>query len=101
MVIGQVRAPDLIDPIDLQFPQQIGVNLVLWIGARRFRAGVQSPYTHKPHQTLYSFAIDLKTVVIQRSSRSRREPLKGRFRCNSSSFRIISMSPSLTPASFR
>ena len=37
---------------------------MLWIAARRLRAGVQSSYTHKPHQTLHTFAIDLKIVVI-------------------------------------
>ena len=37
---------------------------MLWIGARRLRARVQSPYTHKPHQAPHTFAIDLKIVVI-------------------------------------
>ena len=62
--IGQIRAPDLVDSIDSQFPQKIGINLVLRVGARCLRAWVQSLYTHKSHQTLYSFAIDLETVVI-------------------------------------
>jgi hypothetical protein len=54
----------------IHYRNQIQETLVLRVVARCLRAWVQSPYTHKSHQTLYSFAIDLKTVVIPEVSGS-------------------------------
>ena len=55
-IVGDVRGPDLVDPINLHSLQQIGKDPV----SRRWFAGVGTPVdgfqTHQPHQPSNPFS---------------------------------------------
>jgi hypothetical protein len=56
--VGDVGAPDLIDPLDRQPAEQIRVDLVLRRRFARVRPLVDRHQPHQPHQPLDSFAVD-------------------------------------------
>lgn len=61
--IGDIGAPDLIGPGDLESPQEIGKNpaLVGWFaGFGPWIIGLQA---HQPHETPNSFVVDLMLIA--------------------------------------
>ena len=56
--VGDVRAPDLIDPLDRKPTQQVGVDLVVHRRRARVRSLVDRHQTGEPHQTPDPFAVD-------------------------------------------
>src|SRR5205814_2396816 len=56
--IGNVRAPDLVDPLDRDAPEQIRVDFVRRSCLARARSLIDRHQRHEPHQTLHAFAID-------------------------------------------
>ena len=62
--VRQVCTSHLIGSVNLQIPQQIGIDLVLWIGTCRSGAPMQSAYAHESHQTMHALAINPGTITI-------------------------------------
>ena len=59
--IGNVRAPDLVDPLDRDAAEQIRVDFVPRSCLTRARSLIDRHQRHEPHQTLDAFAIDQVT----------------------------------------
>ena len=56
--VGNVRAPDLVGPVDEESPQQVGVFEVRLVRNRRSLLGGQRPDSHQVHQPLDALAVD-------------------------------------------
>ena len=56
--VGDVRAPHLIDPLDRDPAEQVGVDLVRRCRLARIRPLVDRHQAGEPHQTLDPFAVD-------------------------------------------
>ena len=56
--VGNVRTPDLVDPLDLDAPQLIRVDPVSRRRRGQARAGVDRGQAHRPHQADHALAVD-------------------------------------------
>ena len=56
--VGDVRAPDLVDPLDRDPAEQVGIDLVRRCRLARVRSLVDRHQAGKPHQTPDPFAVD-------------------------------------------
>lgn len=61
--IGDVSAPDLIDPVDLHVAQQVRIDLVLGRGLAGGRPRRDALYSHDPHQPLDALAVPLLAML--------------------------------------
>ena len=66
--VGDVRAPDLIDAINHDSLQQIGIDLVACLGPAQIRLGIYRFDPHRPHQADYPFTVYFIALRLQPGS---------------------------------
>ena len=57
--VSDVSAPHLVYFVNLQVPQQIGVDLVLWVRPCGLGPWIERTDAHDSHQPLHPLSIDL------------------------------------------
>ena len=63
--VGDVRAPDLVAPVDLQVPQQVGILLMPFAWNTQTRFWVDRLNPHRPHQPLHTLATNLVSELLE------------------------------------